>query len=44
MDKEKETLINEILNEIMSMPEDKQVEAWNIIRYFSSRKETAQNG
>lgn len=44
MDKELEALREEALKVIMALPEDKQVEMWNIIRYFYRRKEAAQYG
>ena len=44
MDKELEALREEALKGIMALPEDKQVEMWNIIRYMYARKENAQHG
>ena len=44
MDKELEALREEALKVIMALPEDKQVEMWNIIRYFYRRKGAAQHG
>ncbi len=44
MDKELEALREEALKVIMALPEDKQVEMWNIIRYMYARKEAAQHG
>lgn len=38
MDEELETLHKQALAAIQALPEDKQVEMWNIIRYFSARK------
>lgn len=43
MDAEREALIKEILHEIKALPEDKRVEVWNIVRYFSLRREAAQH-
>lgn len=42
-DKELEALREEALRAIMALPPDKQVEMWNIIRYFYVRKEAAQH-
>ena len=39
MDEELEALRKQALSAIQALPEDKQVEMWNIIRYFSARKE-----
>lgn len=44
MDEELETLRKQALTAIQALPEDKQVEMWNIIRYFYRRKEDAQHG
>ena len=44
MDKELEALREEALKVIMALPEDKQVEMWNILQYLSKRKEAAQHG
>ena len=38
MDEELEALRKQALAAIQALPEDKQVEMWNIIRYFSARK------
>ena len=38
MDEELEALRKQALAAIQALPEDKQVEMWNIIRYFSVRK------
>ena len=44
MDEELKTLRKQALAAIQALPEDKQVEMWNIIRYFYSRKEAAHHG
>ena len=44
MGKELEALRKQALAAIQALPEDKQVEMWNIIRYFYRRKEAAQHG
>ena len=43
MDEELETLHKQALAAIQALPEDKQVEMWNIVRYFYARKEAAQH-
>ena len=44
MEKELKPLRKQALAAIQALPEDKQVEMWNIIRYFYRRKEAAQHG
>ena len=43
MDEELKTLRKQALAAIQALPEDKQVEMWNIVRYFYARKEAAQH-
>ena len=43
MDEELKTLRKQALAAIQALPEDKQVEMWNIARYIYARREDGQH-